>query len=169
MLCKWVKLPSLAQKWYQKRNTRGSMLPSAGGGRSEKTMTDHIFQIGLKLRGEWPSCPASSISSTEVTEKAIQSKLLKTVQSGFCRAFRARSKHSIIQAHPEWQYRGCLGGWAPSSAQKLFKISMHCQCIHNFHLHCCCCCLYFSRLLYLAFSANLGLLCMPHPNMELLV
>ena len=26
-----------------------------------------------------------------------------------------------------------------------------------------------SRLLYLAFSANLGLLCMPHPGMEPLV
>ena len=28
-----------------------------------------------------------------------------------------------------------------------------------------CCLLYLSRLLYLAFSANLGLLCMPHPGM----
>ena len=34
-----------------------------------------------------------------------------------------------------------------------------------------CCLLYFflSRLLYLAFSANLGLLCMPHPGMGPLV
>ena len=36
---------------------------------------------------------------------------------------------------------------------------------------CCCCCCYFilSRLLFLAYSANLGLLCMTHPGMEPLV
>ena len=44
--------------------------------------------------------------------------------------------------------------------------------VRSFSDSCCCYCfVYFilSRLLYLAFSANLGLLCMLHPGMGRLV
>ena len=36
-------------------------------------------------------------------------------------------------------------------------------------IFCCYCLLILSRLFYLAFSANLGLLCMPHPGLGPLV
>ena len=41
--------------------------------------------------------------------------------------------------------------------------------LRSFYNNCCCLLYFFSRLLYLAYSANLALLCMPHPGMGPLV
>ncbi len=38
--------------------------------------------------------------------------------------------------------------------------------VYEIEMSCCCCCYFIlSRLLFLAFSVNLGLLCIPHPGM----